>query len=493
MRGPGFNQELCQEWAGSGKLETSGGVVSRSLILVAIVVILQLGAAVYGEAAEEDRAGTGQAYSRGIVVVKLAPSSSSDPGTRDDPAGILSELVAQYASEIRSFSVHQGLDYWIGRTAQDADIEELCQRLRGHPSVSDASPDYLASFAETIPTDPHFQWQYSLRNTGQIYHPASGRSGTPGSDIKASHGWDVERGAVDVVIAVIDSGVAGNHEDLLGKIVAGYNFVADTPDAYDDHGHGTFVASIAAAMSDNGLGMTGVSWGSPIMPVKVMDASGYGSYLAIAVGIRFAADRGARVINLSIAGSNPSFILEDACEYAYSLGAVIVAAVGNNGGYVMYPAGYDDYCLAVAATDAHDEWPQWSNSGPQVDIGAPGDLVFGARIDPNDPTDLSSYGWDSGTSYATPHVAGAAALLISRNPALSHDQVIDILKSTADDVNQATHPGVDDLIGHGRLDIRNLLSAGAQPAVDSLGPIGRTAIVALIAALGVTLLMRRSL
>jgi subtilisin family serine protease len=464
------------------------------LILVVIAIALQLRAAGYGEAAEDRQARGGQAYSAEIVVVKLAPGSSrgSDPGTSEDPAGVLSDLVAQYAPEITSFSAHHVLDYWIGRTAQGGDIEELCRRLRGHPSVVDASPDYLASFAETVPNDPHFQWQYALRNFGQVYHPASGQSGTPGSDINASHGWDVATGAAAVVIAVLDSGVAGDHEDLQGKTVSGYNFVADTPDAYDDHGHGTFVASIAAAQSDNGLGMTGVSWGSPIMPVKVMAADGYGSYLAIAAGIRFAADHGARVINLSIAGSNPSFILEDACQYAYSLGVVIVAAVGNNGGWVMYPAGYDDYCLAVAATDAHDERPPWSNSGPQVDIGAPGNLVLGARIDPADPTDLSSYGWDSGTSYAAPYVAGAAALLISKDPSLSHDQVIDILTSTADDVNRATHPGVDDLIGHGRLDIRNLLSARAQPAVDSLGALGRTALVVLIAALGLSIIVRRS-
>jgi subtilisin family serine protease len=357
--------------------------------------------------------------------------------------------------------------------------------------VVDASPDYLASFAETIPNDPHFRWQYALWNIGQVYHPESGQSGTPGSDIKATHGWDMTTGAGEVVIAVVDSGVAGNHEDLLGKTVAGYNFVADTPDANDDHGHGTFVASIAAARSDNGLGMTGVSWDSRIMPVKVMNADGYGSYLNIAAGIRFAANYGARVINLSIAGTNPSFILEDACEYAYTRGTVIIAAVGNNGGPVKYPAGYDDYCLAVAATDAHDERLQWSSSGPQVDIAAPGHLVMGARIDPDDPADLGSYGWDSGTSFAAPYVAGAAALLISLHPTFYNDQIMDILVNTADDVNHATHPGVDDFIGHGRLDIRSLLGFGAQPAVVSLGPIGRMTLVLLIATLGVVLILQR--
>lgn len=348
-------------------------------------------------------------------------------------------------------------DYYIAETVEGRDIEALCSELRRDPLVLDASPDYYAVLASTIPKDPIFELQYALRNTGQVYLPEIGISGESGCDIKASYGWDVTTGSADVIVAIIDSGVAWNHEDLINKVVDGYNFVDDNNNPYDDHGHGTFAASIAAAESDNGIGIAGVSWHSKIMPVKVMSSSGYGSYLAIASGIRYAVDHGAHVLNLSIGGRSRSFILEDACEYAHSGGAVIIAATGNMGSSVMYPAAYDDFCIAVAATDANDNRLSWSNYGPQVDVAAPGYFVWGASFKPSEPENLSSYGLKSGTSFAAPHVAGAAALLIGYDPDVTNDEVIDLIRATADDVNQAAYPGVDDFIGFGRINISSLL------------------------------------
>jgi thermitase len=270
-------------------------------------------------------------------------------------------------------------------------------------------------------------------------------------------GWDRTTGSDSVIIAVIDSGVAWDHEDLHSKIVPGYDFVNDDNDPYDDHGHGTFAASIAAAETNNGVGIAGVSWHARIMPIKVMDYDGYGSYLAIATGMRYAVDNGARVLNLSIGGRNPSFILEDASAYCFNNGAVIAAAAGNSGAAVLYPAAYDDYCLAVAATDANDERPGWSNYGPQVDVAAPGDFVWGANYMPGDPTNLNSYTWKSGTSFATPYVAGAAALVMAYKPSLTNSQIMALIKYTADDVNAPTHPGVDDFLGYGRINLQTLL------------------------------------
>jgi subtilisin family serine protease len=127
------------------------------------------------------------------------------------------------------------------------------------------------------------------------------------------------------------------------------------------------VASIAAAETNNSIGMAGVCWQSMIMPIKCFDSLGDGSYLAIAGGIRFAADRGARIINMSFGGESDSFILEDACQYAFSKGCVLIAATGNDGGPVRYPAQYDDYCLAVGASNASDQLADFSNFGSQVD------------------------------------------------------------------------------------------------------------------------------
>lgn len=367
------------------------------------------------------------------------------------------DLLFKYKTEIKRIQPHRIKNYYIVETSEGCDIEALGAKLRRDPAVLDASPDYYAVIASVVPDDPYLQYQYALVNIGQVYFPGTGQSGTPGSDIKATEGWEWTTGSEDVIVAVIDSGVAGDHEDLVGKTVPGYNFVADNDDAYDDHGHGTLVASIIAANTDNGVGVAGVSWHSKIMPIKTMASSGYGSYLAIAAGIRYAADNGAHVINLSVGGSAASFILEEACQYAFDSGAVLVVSAGNTHSSVHYPAAYDDYCIAVAATDANDERTTWSNYGPQIDVAAPGAYIWGAKIYPNDPDNLDSYNWGSGTSYAAPLVAGAAALLIAQKPFLLNSQVMSLIKYTADDVNAEAYPGIDDYLGYGRLNLRTLL------------------------------------
>jgi thermitase len=369
----------------------------------------------------------------------------------------LSMVMTKYKSQIKQLQTARIQDYYIAVTIEGCDIETLCQQLRREPFILDASPDYYAVITSTYPNDLYFQYQYALYNTGQVYLPETGLTGTSGSDIKATDGWDWAIGSDSVIIAVIDSGVALDHKDLHSKIVPGYDFVNDDNDPYDDHGHGTFAASIAAAETNNGLGIAGVSWNARIMPVKVMDQNGFGSYLAISYGMRYSVDNGARVLNLSIGGRSASFILEDASAYCHSQGAVIVAASGNSGSAVLYPAAYDDYCLAVAATDANDERPTWSNYGPQVDVAAPGNFVWGADYSPNDPANLNSYSWKSGTSFATPYVAGAAALVMAYKPFLTNDQIMALIKYTADDVNASEHPGVDDYLGYGRINLKTLL------------------------------------
>jgi thermitase len=400
----------------------------------------------------------GNLYVPNRVVIKISTETTAIAGKAHRPEHLpSSRLMAKYPSRLTQIRSLPLTGYYMAETVEGCDIEALCRQLRREPYVADASPDYYAVLTSTIPDDYYFQYQYSLNNTGQVYLPETGLTGTSGSDIKAVDGWDWTRGSDQVIIAIIDSGVATDHEDLRHKVVAGYDFVNDDGDAYDDHGHGTFAASIAAAETNNGVGIAGVSWQARIMPVKVMASTGFGSYLAIGTGMRYAVDHGARVLNLSVGGQIPSFILEDACEYAYNSGAVIVAAVGNTGSPVLYPAAYDDYCLAVAATDANDERPIWSNWGPQVDVAAPGSFVWGAAWSPEEPDNLNSYHWKSGTSFAAPYVAGAAALLIAYKPTLTNQQVMALIKYTADDVNASTYPGVDDYLGYGRINLKTLL------------------------------------
>ncbi len=284
--------------------------------------------------------------------------------------------------------------------------------------------------------------------------------------IEAPMGWALNTGSDGVIIAVLDTGVDLTHPDLQGKLVAGYDFINNDSDPSDDQGHGTHVAGIAAALSNNSRGIAGVSWGAKIMPVKVLGADGTGSMSAIASGITWAANNGADVINLSLGGSSSSSTLQDAVNYAYNQGVLVVAAAGNwyqKGNPVIYPAAYP-HVLAVAATGDQDEHASYSETGDYVDVAAPG----GNPTDSNDNNPnhwiLSTYWrgrgygdylWVVGTSQATPHVAGLAALIWSVNPSLTNDQVEQIIEETAVDLGV---PGRDDVFGYGRIDVYAALS-----------------------------------
>jgi subtilisin family serine protease len=225
---------------------------------------------------------------------------------------------------------------------------------------------------------------------------------------------------------------------------------SEDADVRDDYGHGTHVAGIAGAATNNGVGIAGIAWGAQVMPVKVLDQYGNGWYSDIAAGIIYAADNGASVINLSLGGESDSQTLRAAVDYARNRGAVVVAATGNTGGAVLYPAAYEPV-LAVAATDANDQRASFSNYGPQVDLSAPGEGIYSTwcRPDPVSSLCLGNYYFTkSGTSMAVPHVAGVAALVRSRWPDLSASAVISTLLETAQDVDEV---GFDPFTGWGRV------------------------------------------
>jgi subtilisin family serine protease len=240
------------------------------------------------------------------------------------------------------------------------------------------------------PNDPYYSLQYGLEL------------------INAPKGWKYQKGSSKITIAVLDTGVDLTHPDLAGKLVAGYNFIANNDTPQDDNGHGTGVAGICAAMTDNGTGIAGVSWGASIMPVKVLDASGNGSFTNAAQGIIWAADHGAQVINLSLGGYTSSSLLEDAINYALQKGVVVVAASGNGGiDMITYPARYEGV-IAVGSVDQNSQRSAFSNYGPELDVVAPGSAIFSL-------TKLGSYGYLSGTSAAAPFTSGLAALMMSAN------------------------------------------------------------------------------
>lgn len=312
------------------------------------------------------------------------------------------------------------------------------------------------------PNDPLYSSQWSLKHF--LDH-----------DIDAPEAWDLHTGGSSITIAVIDSGVDLDHPDLQAKIVPGYDFYNDDSIPDDDFGHGTHVAGIAAASSNNGIGIAGISWGARIMPLKVLGASGNGSTFDLAQAIEDAADNGAKVINMSLGGSCGSGWpnVETAVNYALSKGVVLVAASGNNYSTpVLCPAAISGV-IAVGATNADDRRAAFSTYGAALDVAAPGDAIYSTYPG-------GGYTTMSGTSMATPHVAGLAALLWSYAPALPNSQVRTIIELSTDDLIPSSsdacgisNPGYvgktgwDPCFGFGRINARRALEQIALQIVPS--------------------------
>lgn len=324
-----------------------------------------------------------------------------------------------------------------------------------------AEPNYIYRALGT-PDDPEFwrQWAHTRMHS--------------------TAAWDISTGSPGVTIAIIDSGIDETHPDLAAKIDSGYDFVDDDADPHDLNGHGTHVAGIAAAATNNGTGIAGMDWLARLMPLRALDETGSGYNSDITDAITWAYQQGAAVLNLSLGGPSYSSSMQDAVNAAHTAGSLVVAAMGNVGSSVpMYPAAYDNV-LAVAATDPNDVRPGYSNYGSHCDVAAPGgdmsalhdpDGIYSTM--PTYPCYLTqqygyyeNYDYLQGTSQACPYVAGLAALVRSLQPSLSPDQVQAILEDTATDLGA---PGWDQYYGHGRIDALAALSAVPVVHVGGIG------------------------
>lgn len=320
-------------------------------------------------------------------------------------------------------------------------LEALMRSLERRPDVKFVEKNYVFEPA-LVPNDQQYASQWHLPR------------------IRAPEGWDLTQGAPGTVIAILDSGVDATHPDLAGKLVAGYNTYSNSTNTADQFGHGTEVAGVAGALTNNGVGVAGVAGAAPVMPVRVTDNAGRATSASIANGIVWAADHGARVVNLSFNGIAGNMTIRTAAEYAYNHGTLVVAASGNCA--CVDPTADNPYILSVSATDETDSLASFSSTGAFVDLSAPGtNILTTARF--------GLYAADSGTSLASPVVAGVAALMFAAKPALTPALVTQLLEATAFDPGGN---GYDQGFGHGRVDAFAAVSAAAGyvPPPDTTVP-----------------------
>lgn len=335
---------------------------------------------------------------------------------------VIAALGARPETEIPNTGVH------VVALPDHASEQAFARAFQTRSEVEFAEVDSLLSPQQMAPNDPLYPAWYLQK-------------------IDAANAWTTTTGSSNVTIAVLDTGIDPTHPDLALKLVPGRNIYDNNDDTHDVYGHGTPVAGIAGASSNNGIGVASVAWGCGIMPVRISDLSGMAPASTIASGLSWAADHGARVANVSyyVTGSKT---ISSAAKYFQSKGGVVVAAAGNFGTTETVPD--DPYILTIGATDDQDVIYYYSNRGNNLDLVAPG----------NNTTTLLGglYGAGGGTSFAAPVVAGVAALMFSINPSLTPAAVTDLLKQNADDLGPV---GWDPTYGSGRVNAARAVDAAA--------------------------------
>ncbi len=402
----------------------------------------------------------------------------------------LGNLRPAFRPKNKALAAQLGLDrIYIAEGSNTADLPTI----RKDPAVESAQTSQNVRLA-AVPNDPKFPDQWHLRNTGQD-------GGTVGADIHAVPAWNIATGLSSITVAVVDTGADLQHPDLQPNIwtnvheipgnsidddsdgyvddVHGWNFTAtsaQTPygnnNPQDDHGHGTSCAGLVAAVGNNGIGVTGVSWNSKIMPVKVVKADGQGEDIWVAQGIIYAVDAGADVISVSLVMDTDVPAVHSAVTYAISSGVTVVAAMGNdNSSTIRFPAAIPEV-IAVGSTDHNDKRSWFSNIGTHIDVVAPGsDVVTTALGSIANPAATTNY--FTGTSASTPIVAGMCAVVLSVNNTLSPNQMQNLIRQGADDLPPY---GFDISTGYGRVNLYATLlalldtSPPSTPAVSVADP-----------------------
>jgi subtilisin family serine protease len=396
-----------------------------------LVALGALAAAVLAAAVGAAQPAVSGEYVPGEVIVRFKPGMTS--------LARRSVLAAEGLSSPRELKL-PGAD--LVQLPAGQSVTEGIQALEQHEDVLDAQPNFVYH-ADAYPNDPDMAQLWGLPR------------------IHAPEAWDVATGSRDVVVAVTDTGIQVDHPDLSANIVpGGKDFYSLDDDPSDEYGHGTHVAGTIGAHGNDAVGVAGVNWNVGLLPVRVLGPTGSGTTSMIANGFAYAAAQGAKVVNASLGGGGYDATLEAVINSASNTLFVVAAGNGgadhfgddNDAGSPVYPCNYPaPNLICVAATDATDTRPIFSNFGmTSVDLAAPGVSILSTWVG-------SDYAVLSGTSMATPHVAGAAALLWSRNPALTVAQVRADLLGTVDPLGLPVVSG-------GRLNLQRALAAAAPQA-----------------------------
>ncbi|MEK6968501.1 MAG: S8 family serine peptidase [Nanoarchaeota archaeon] len=372
------------------------------------------------------------------------------------------------------------------------ELQKVIAKFKTDPNIEAAEPNHIVHTTLT-PNDPYFNSTGSL---SMSYPDLWGMK-----KINAEAAWDQSTGSASIIVADIDTGVDRNHPDLVGNMWVnteeipnngvdddnngyiddyyGWDYANDDNDPMDDHGHGTHTVGTIAAVGNNALGVVGVNWNAKIMALKFLSAGGSGDLAAGIRALQYAADMGARISSNSWGCDCANSAMDDAVKYEHDRGMVTVVAAGNdNADAIDFSPADSDYSVTVAASDPTDLKASFSNWGEKIDVAAPGVYILSTRASVNGMCDASRtigsiYCVVSGTSMATPHVAGLAALLLSKNPSLSNEEVRQIIRGSTDDLGAS---GKDRDYGYGRINANNaLLLSNTHPLTPVItSPSSRT-------------------
>lgn len=412
----------------------------REVLAVLLLLVFCFPSSVWGRTCETKN----EEYFCNEILVRFAPKATND-------------MIDQAIEDHSLYPVNSSVD---GKTLLMEDysgekIEDTLKNLEEAPGVLTAEPNYVIRLERT-PNDPYYSYLWGINNTGQF-------SGVSGNDILAEEAWEVSTGSDDVIVAVIDTGVDYTHPDLAANMWTnsgeipdndldddgngyiddyyGYDFWNYDGDPYDDHGHGTHVSGTIAAVGNNGIGVVGVAWKTKIMALKFLSAGGYGSYYDAVLALDYARNKGAKITSNSWGGYGYSSSLAWAISRADSGGMLVIAASGNDAYntdyYPHYPSSYSyNNVISVAAISYDESIAYFSNYGYySVDVGAPGVWIYSTY-----PS--SRYAYMSGTSMATPHVSGVAAMLWAIYPGKTHREIKDLILNGGRELSSLTNKTV---------------------------------------------------